>query len=142
VPLKTRDDVLVDSSFVYALLDKDDKYHAAATKFALTLKQRQIVVDVALTEVAQLLQEISEQAVLQFFDLMAGSNYQLEPITKIDLNRARQIKVTYSTARLDFVDCCIMAVSERLNIKQVCTFDRRDFTILRPTHCDYLELLP
>jgi hypothetical protein len=35
-----------------------------------------------------------------------------------------------------------MALSERLQITQVCTFDRRDFSIFRPTHYDYLELLP
>ncbi|MCD4684394.1 MAG: hypothetical protein K8S97_00470 [Anaerolineae bacterium] len=48
----------------------------------------------------------------------------------------------YDTARFDFVDCCIMALTERLNITQVCTFDRRDFSIFRPIHCDYLDLLP
>ncbi len=48
----------------------------------------------------------------------------------------------YPGAKLDFVDCCIMAMSERLNITRVCTFDRRDFSIFRPAHCDYLELLP
>lgn len=43
---------------------------------------------------------------------------------------------------LDFVDCCNMAISERLNITKIYTLDRRDFGICRPTHCDYLELLP
>ena len=35
-----------------------------------------------------------------------------------------------------------MAQAERLNITHVATFDHRDFEIFRPTHCDYLELLP
>lgn len=48
----------------------------------------------------------------------------------------------YQSARFDFVDCCIMALSERLNITQVCTLDRRDFSIFRPGHCPFLELLP
>jgi hypothetical protein len=48
----------------------------------------------------------------------------------------------YADANLDFVDCCIMALSERLQVRQICTLDRRDFSIFRPTHCDYLELLP
>jgi predicted nucleic acid-binding protein len=39
-------------------------------------------------------------------------------------------------------DCCIMTLSERLNITQVCTFDQRDFLIFRPKHCDYLDILP
>ncbi len=35
-----------------------------------------------------------------------------------------------------------MAMTEGLNVTEICTFDRRDFSIFRPTHCDYLELLP
>jgi predicted nucleic acid-binding protein len=46
----------------------------------------------------------------------------------------REILRTYPGAKLDFVDCCMMAMSERLNITRVCTFDRRDFLIFRPTH--------
>ncbi len=61
---------------------------------------------------------------------------------KTDLRRARQIMQQYEKADLDFVDCCIMALSERLKITSVYTFDRRDFVIFRPTHVDYLELLP
>ncbi len=48
----------------------------------------------------------------------------------------------YRSAKFDFVDCCIMALTERLNIRQVCTLDRRDFPIFRPKHCPFLELLP
>jgi predicted nucleic acid-binding protein len=59
-----------------------------------------------------------------------------------DVTRAGEITAQYASAHFDFVDCCIMALAERLNITQVCTFDQRDFTIFRPTHCDYLELLP
>jgi len=50
--------------------------------------------------------------------------------------------LAYADARLDFVDCCIMALTERLDIRRVATFDRRDFSIFRPNHGDYLELLP
>ena len=67
---------------------------------------------------------------------------QIERITYEDLARARQIMQTYADSKLDFVDCCLMALAERLKITQVCTFDQRDFAIFRPTHCDYLELLP
>jgi predicted nucleic acid-binding protein len=70
------------------------------------------------------------------------SEAELISLTKDDAERATEIMEAYSDARFDFVDCCIMALSERLNITQVCTFDRRDFVIFRPKHCDYLELLP
>lgn len=59
-----------------------------------------------------------------------------------DLERAAEIMEQYADADLDFVDCCIMALAERLNITEVCTLDQRDFSIFRPAHCDYLEILP
>ncbi len=49
---------------------------------------------------------------------------------------------TYASADLDFVDCAIMALAERLNIRQILTFDHRDFSIVRPQHNAYFELLP
>ncbi len=35
-----------------------------------------------------------------------------------------------------------MASAERLSVTRIATFVRRDFSIFRPRHCDYLDLLP
>jgi len=43
---------------------------------------------------------------------------------------------------LDYADLAQVAVAERLGIKRIYTFDRRDFGIIRPIHTDYFELLP
>lgn len=48
----------------------------------------------------------------------------------------------YASANFDFVDCCIMALTERLNVTQVGILDRRDFSIFRPQHVNHLEILP
>ncbi|MFN4862237.1 MAG: VapC toxin family PIN domain ribonuclease, partial [Pseudanabaena sp.] len=45
-------------------------------------------------------------------------------------------------SQLDFVDAVIVAIAERLRITRVLTLDRRDFSIMRPRHCDYFEILP
>jgi uncharacterized protein len=136
--------ILVDSSFLYALQDRSDKYNKAAVQFVTQHPFTPLVPDVALTEVAQMVKKfLGERAVLLFLDAISGeSPLELEGISKGDIQRARSIMETYSGARLDFVDCCLMAISERLNITQICTFDRRDFSIFRPKHCDFLELLP
>jgi predicted nucleic acid-binding protein len=59
-----------------------------------------------------------------------------------DFERALAILDKYADSRIDFVDACIMALAERLNVTRVLTFDRRDFGLYRPTHCDHFELLP
>lgn len=78
----------------------------------------------------------------QFVANLAVSPLEIEPVSKSDLRRAYEIMQEYPQARLDLVDCCILVTAERLGITQICTFDRRDFLIFRPTHCPYLELLP
>jgi predicted nucleic acid-binding protein len=64
----------------------------------------------------------------------------LVTIVNDDLVRVREIMSKY--VQFDFVDCCILALAERLNVTRVCTFDRRDFSSFKPLHCEYLELLP
>ncbi len=56
--------------------------------------------------------------------------------------RMQEILSQYESAKFDFTDVAIMAQAERLNVTRVATFDRRDFSIIRPTHCKFLELLP
>ena len=135
--------ILVDSSFLYSLADKDDKTHIEARDFIRRNHDALLVPDVTLVEVTHVLnQRFGHHTVTVFLRLFLKFQIPLEPISKSDTQRALEIMETYSDARFDFVDGCIMALTERLNVTQVCTFDRRDFVIFRPKHCDYLELLP
>ncbi len=134
--------LLVDSSFLYALADPADKYHAQALKFAQLNLNRRVVPIVILPEVTYLLQRFVHYSAATFLSVLAQSDAELVTINQSDLTRVSEIRSTYGDAQFDFVDCCIMSLSERLNITMICTFDRRDFVIFRPAHCDYLELLP
>ncbi|MHB8628121.1 MAG: hypothetical protein ACYDBJ_20085 [Aggregatilineales bacterium] len=68
--------------------------------------------------------------------------FQIEALTTADMLRMEVIMAQYQSARFDYTDTAIMALAERLNLTQVYTFDRRDFSIFRPAHCPVLELLP
>jgi uncharacterized protein len=59
-----------------------------------------------------------------------------------DLIRVHQLLAQYADNQLDFTDAAIVATAERLNITRVYTLDLRDFSIIRPSHFDYFELLP
>jgi predicted nucleic acid-binding protein len=135
--------VLIDSSFLYELNNPKTARRAKLTEFAQSEKRVRIVPDVVLTEGTYLIrQRVGQHAVIRFLLGIDTLGFRFEPVSVADLKRAGQIMAQYHGADLDFVDCCLMAISERLNITSVYTFDRRDFTIFRPTHCDYLELLP
>lgn len=135
---------LVDANYLYALHDQTDDWHERAFRHAAESKLDSIVPYVVLTEVSFFLltRAGGVPTVLEFLDSLVQANVRFEPLRVEDLRRARQIMAKYADNRFDFVDCCIMALAERLNITQVCTFDRRDFSVFRPKHCEYLELLP
>lgn len=44
--------------------------------------------------------------------------------------------------KVDFVDCAIVAMAERLNIKRIMTVDQRHFSMFRPKHCPAFEIIP
>lgn len=135
--------VLIDSSFLFAINSPGDKNRERVLQVARMNFTRQIIPDIVLAETAHMLRyRIGQAAVLNFLDVLVASSLQLEPVLKSDLQRAREIMATYSSADFDLADCCIMAMSERLNITQICSLDTRDFSIFRPKHCDYLQLLP
>jgi uncharacterized protein len=43
---------------------------------------------------------------------------------------------------LDPTDASVIAMAERLGVKQVATLNRRDFGVVRPRHVDALQLVP
>ena len=120
--------ILVDASFLFTLNAVNDKNRPAALAFLKSSRENLLIPEIVLAEVAHVLrQRIGQGAVLNLLDHLVQPEVNLVGLTKTDLQRARQIMATYSSADFDLADCCIMALAERLNITQVCTFDHRDF---------------
>ncbi len=135
--------IITDSSFIYALYNHKDAHHAEAMRFAKYYTGLSIVPDVVLPEVAYLFtRDLGYEGVQRFLGQFKSLKPNLEALEASDLYRVHEISVIYGDARFDIVDCCIMALAERLQVTQVATFDRRDFSVFRPKHCDYLTLHP
>ncbi len=73
-------------------------------------------------------------------DVRAG--FSILNLDEIDRQRMEQIMLKYADAEFDYADAALMALSERLKITRVFTFDRRDFTMFIPAHAAHLDLLP
>lgn len=135
--------LLLDSGFLYSLFDEDDRFHKAVNVVAETQGGVAIVPDVTLVEVMFLVRRAGGiPAAIRFLEYFENANFQLEAFQKQDIRRARELMDIYADVRLDFVDTCIIAIAERLDIRRVGTIDSRDFLIVRPAHCEHLELLP
>ncbi len=139
----TTNNVLVDSSFLFCLFNANTKQHADVKKASQQIRGQLIILNITLTEVAFLFRRIGGvPATASFLTSFVAGQPNLMSVNSVDLIRARNIMNAYPQSELDFVDCCIVAVAERLNIAQIATLDNRDFGIIRPKHCDYFEIIP
>lgn len=134
---------LVDTSMLLAFAFSRDANHTVASRTLHTLRrERRIVAAPVLTELFYMtMVRINYARAIQVF-ARARAAFEILALTEPDMARMQQIMEQYQDAAFDFTDAAIVALAERLNITRVCTFDRRDFSIFRPLHCEYLELLP
>ncbi|MBE2267768.1 MAG: PIN domain-containing protein [Anaerolinea sp.] len=136
-------DMLVDASYLVALGYPKDRNHAKAKAFAAEHETGLLIPDVVLVEAMYNLNRLgSVAATVTFSRLLIEQSPQFVALTPADFTRAVALMDRYRDAELDFVDCCLTALAERLNIRHICTFDRRDFSMIRPKHTEYLQLVP
>ncbi len=134
---------ILDTSFLFALTDQGDQNHQRVLAIAQSVNESLVLPVVVLPEVCYLIaSRLGHQAMCRFVSSLTPDAVQVEPATSEDLIRVHQILEQYADSQLDFTDAAIVAIAERLNITRVYTLDRRDFSIIRPNHCDYFELFP
>jgi predicted nucleic acid-binding protein len=134
---------LLDTSFLFALTDQSDRNHQQVLAVAQRANEPLVLPVVVLPEVCYLISSrLGHQAMRRFVSSITSDTVQVEPVTTEDLVRVHQLLEQYADNQLDFTDAAIIAIAERLNITRVYTLDLRDFSIIRPSHCDYFELLP
>ena len=67
---------------------------------------------------------------------------RLHSLSPHTLTRAVQIEQQYASLDLGLVDASVIATCEKLDEPKVATLDRRDFSVVKPRHREYLTLLP
>lgn len=135
--------VLVDTNFLVAILAPTDQHHQEAVRALSALQGDQpIIAAPVLVELFYLINKFAhyQQAITAIRQMR--TNFHVEPLIMQDMERMENIMSQYATARFDYTDAALMALSERLKIIQIYTFDRRDFTIFRPLHAPMLKILP
>jgi uncharacterized protein len=134
---------ILDTSFLFALTDKSDRNHQKVLAIAQSTSDKLVLPVAVLPEICYLIaSRLGHHAMRRFVASMTPDVVQVEPVTIEDLVRVQQILEKYADNQLDFTDAAIVAIAERMAITRVYTLDRRDFSIIRPRHCEYFELFP
>lgn len=119
--------VALDSGPAYALFDKSDKHHDRAVRFVRSAKAGSLVTNIAvITEVAYLLARRAPEF-LAWVHMAA----EIDKDTPADLPRIREFMLKYRDSQPDFTDASLIAMCERMGIRDIATIDVRDFSIYR-----------
>ncbi|MGH8861027.1 MAG: PIN domain-containing protein [Jatrophihabitantaceae bacterium] len=77
-----------------------------------------------------------------FARALGRRDFTLVELTPDDYLRIGELIEQYSDLPLGTTDASVVALAERLNVKEVATLERRHFTVVRPRHVEALTLLP
>jgi uncharacterized protein len=134
---------ILDTSFLFALTDQSDRNHQRVLAASQSANEALILPVVVLPEICYLIaSRLGHKAMRNFVSSITVSAIQIESVASDDLTRIHEILKQYADNQLDFTDAAIFAIAERLAITRIYTLDHRDFSLFRPTHCDYFELVP
>lgn len=133
---------LLDTGFLLAIIAENDPYHSDCVR-ALKNERQVILPDIVLPELAYLvLRDMDHHTLARFLRSVGAGPVDYVAATRPDLMRAADLLEQYADNRIDFVDCVLVAMAERLNISRILTLDRRHFSILRPRHIPAFEIIP
>jgi predicted nucleic acid-binding protein len=121
--------ITLDTSALYALLNRRDRAHTAAVQALKDDPGPYLVPAATLGEIAFLVEERLGIGVLDLLlaDLESGA-YTLD-CGEADLGGARQLVQRYADLSLGYVDAAVIACAERSG-GRVLTFDLRDFGVV------------
>jgi len=135
--------ILVDTSALYAIANRDDAHHEQLVERLRRDAPAVVVPQAVLPEICYLIgSRRGPAAEASFVAGLLDAGWRLEPTTTGDVGRAVELMRTYADAAIGFVDASVVAIAERLGIRQVWTLDRRDFSLIRPKHVEAFEIVP
>ncbi|MCT9932931.1 PIN domain-containing protein [Planotetraspora sp. A-T 1434] len=133
---------LLDTGPLIAVVDRDDKHHASCVRLLEQLEGPLLLPSSILIEAGWTInRHMGPRVHAQFLDL-AIEEFELVDLLPADVRRMAELVRLYRDARLDPADVSVVAIAERLNVAQIATLDRRDFTLIRPRHVPTFALLP
>lgn len=126
-----------------ALLDARDPEHERCRAAVETLEEDLVLPAPVLVEVDYWLNKLyGPGAWATFVEDVERGAYRLHHLDEARLARAAELERRYESLDLGLVDAAVVVTCETLGEEKVATLDRRDFSVVRPAHCERLRLLP
>lgn len=138
--------ILVDSGPLIAAAIEDDRDHRRCVDMFASLhlnSEKLLVPQTVLAETAYTIQKQGGTAQEQLFlQSIANGDLALVELVPEDVPRVIELVDQYSDFPLGATDASVIAIAERLDIREIATLHRRHFPNIRPRHADYITVLP
>lgn len=122
--------IVVDTSVLVALTDRDDRHHKRCRTWLAETSERLLIPPTVLAEACYLIdREFGPETEAVFIDdigMTDESPYELVGLVDADLRRMAELVRQYADRRLGGTDSSIVAICERLGVETVATLNRRD----------------
>jgi predicted nucleic acid-binding protein len=135
--------IVVDSGVLIAATDVDDNHHESCARLIAERGSEFRVPATVVVEVCWMSsRHVSVILEGDLLDAIAEGELQLEVLEQIDYARMSELVTTYADLPLGMVDASVVAIAERLDVREIATIDRRHFSVVRPRHVDAFTLPP
>jgi hypothetical protein len=102
-----------------------------------------IVPTLVITEVTYFLSDrVGAEAEMRFLEDIVSGFFLVQPVADGDWPRIAELVERYRDLPLGTVDASVVALAERLGLRDIATIDRTDFSVVRPNHVSAFNLLP
>lgn len=122
-----RQNVIIDSSAIVALLDPREEHHRWARKATAELPPPWVTCEAVIVEAFYLLEELERDRLVR---LLKDGRVQISYNLKEDLNKVLDLMSKYATVPISLADACLVRMTELLPDPLLVTTDA-DFKIYR-----------
>lgn len=124
--------ISVDTGFLYALIDRRDRWHARAAAQAGTAAEGWITTWPVLTEACHLLAaRVGSRHAVDLMADVADGGLQVWDIPPAQQARLPRLMEQYATLPMDLADASLVLLAEHLGHGRILSTDERDFGAYR-----------
>ena len=124
--------ILADTGFFYALLDRDDAWHARCREAAVVLAEGLITTWPVLTEAVHLVSRwLGVEQAAALMEEVAAGDIIVRDLTPESRAKIPGLMRRYAELPMDLADASLVLLAESLGHGRILTTDQRDFRTYR-----------
>jgi predicted nucleic acid-binding protein len=135
--------LVVDASALYAQADVDQPGHRAVVEVLRSAPEALVTTELAVAEADYLiLERLGVDAELAFLADLAEGTFQVECLSRDELQAARGVVERHRDLRLGLADASLVVLANRHRTLRIVTFDERAFRAVAPLRGGRFTVLP